>query len=48
MFDSHLADIINKHLKEIKLSENAKTALVRPINKKGNRGKIKTVDQSVF
>ena len=39
--DSHLAYIINKDLKENKFSENAKTALVRPIYKKDDRDKIK-------
>ena len=38
--DSHLAHIINKDLKENKFSENAKTALVRPIYKKDS-SKIK-------
>ena len=38
---SHLAHIINKDLKENRFSENAKTALVRPIYKKDGRGKIK-------
>ena len=38
--DSHLAYIINKDLKENKFSENAKTALVRPIYKKYDRAKI--------
>ena len=38
--NSHLAYIINKDLKENKCSENAKTALVRPIYKKYDRGKI--------
>ena len=33
--------IIIKDLKENKFSENAKTALVRPIYKKDDRGKIK-------
>ena len=32
--------IVNKDLKENKFSENAKTALVRPIYKKDNRDKI--------
>ena len=41
VIDSHLAHIINKDLKENKFSENAKTALVRPIYKKDERGKIK-------
>ena len=41
VIDSHLAHIINKDLKENKFSENAKTALVRPIYKKDDRGKIK-------
>ena len=35
------AYFINKDLKENKFSENAKTALVRPIYKKDDRGKIK-------
>ena len=37
VIDSHLAYIINKDFKENKFSENAKTALVRPIYKKGDR-----------
>ena len=41
VIDSHLAHIINKDLKENRFSENAKTALVRPIYKKDGRGKIK-------
>ena len=41
IIDSHLAHIINKDLKENKSSENARTALVRPIYKKDDRGKIK-------
>ena len=41
VIDSHLAHIINKDLKENKYSENAKTALVRPIYKSDDRGKIK-------
>ena len=41
VIDSHLAYIINKDLKENKFSENAKTALVRPIYKKDDKGKIK-------
>ena len=41
VFDSHLAHIINKHLKENNLSENAKKTLVRPIYKKDDTGKIK-------
>ena len=40
VIDSHLAYIINKDLKENKFSENAKTALVRPIYKKDS-SKIK-------
>ena len=35
------AYFINKDLKENKFSENAKTALVRPIYKKDDKGKIK-------
>ena len=41
VIDSHLAYIINKDLKENKFSENAKTALVRPIYKKDDRDIIK-------
>ena len=41
IIDYHLAYIINKDLKENKFSENAKTALVRPIYKKDDKGKIK-------
>ena len=41
IIDSHLAHIINKDLKENKSSENARTALVRPIYKKDDRDKIK-------
>ena len=40
IIDYHLAYIINKDLKENKFSENAKTALVRPIYKKDS-SKIK-------
>ena len=46
--DSHLAHIINKDLKENKFSENTKTALLRSIYKKDDRGKNKTIDQPVF
>ena len=41
VIDSHLAFIINKGLQENKFSENVKTALVRPIYKKDDKGKIK-------
>ena len=41
VIDSHLAYIISKDLKENNFSENAKTALVRPIYKKDDRDKIK-------
>ena len=41
VIDSHLAYIINKDLKENKFSENAKTALVKPLYKKDDRNKIK-------
>ena len=41
VIDSHLSHIINKTLKENKFSENAKTALVRPIYKKDDGSKIK-------
>ena len=41
VIDSYLAYIINKDLKENKFSENANTALVRPIYKKDDRDKIK-------
>ena len=40
VIDSHLAHIINKDLKENKSSENARTALAKPIYKKDDRGKI--------
>ena len=39
--DSHLVYITNKDLKKNKFSENAKTALIRPIYKKDHRYKIK-------
>ena len=42
VIDSHLAYIINKDLKENKFSENAETALVRPIYKKDDRDRIKS------
>ena len=45
--DSHLACVINKDFME-KKSGNAKTALARPIYRKDNREKSKTIDQSVF
>ena len=41
VIESHLVHIINKDLKESEFSENAKTALVKPIYKKDDRGKIK-------
>ena len=41
VIDSHLTYIINKDLKENKFSENAKTALVKPIYKKDDGEKIK-------
>ena len=37
MFDCHIANIINKGISNNKFSENAKTATLRPIFKKGNR-----------
>ena len=40
-FDSHIANIINKDISNKKFSENAKTATVRPIFKKGDRTEIK-------
>ena len=39
--DCHIANIINKDISNNKLSENAKTATIRPIFKKGDRTKIK-------
>ena len=41
VIDYHLAYIINKDLKQNKFSENAMTALPRPIHKKHDRHKIK-------
>ena len=41
VIDSHIAYIINKDLKENNFSENAKTALVRPMYKKDDSDKIK-------
>ena len=38
--DSPLTNIINIDIKENKFSDDAKTALVRPLNKKDNRDKI--------
>ena len=42
VIDLHLTNIINRDEKENKFSENAKTALVRPIYKKNDRVKIQT------
>ena len=41
IIDCHIASIINKDIFNNKLSENAKTATVRPIFKKGYKTKIK-------
>ena len=41
IIDCHIAVIINKDISNNKFSENAKTATVRPIFKKGVRTKIK-------
>ena len=38
--DSHLTNIIIRDIKENKFSEDAKTALVRPLYKKNDRDKI--------
>ena len=38
--DLHLTNIINRDIKENKFSEDAKTALVRPLHKKNDRDKI--------
>ena len=38
--DSHLTNIINRDVKENKFSEDAKTALVRPLRKKNDQDKI--------
>ena len=42
IIDCHIANIINKNISNKKFSENAKTATVRPIFKKGDRTEIKT------
>ena len=42
IIDCHIANIINKNISNNKFSENAKTATVRPIFKKGDRTEIKT------
>ena len=41
IIDCHIANIINKDISNNKFSENAKTATVRPIFKKGHRTEIK-------
>ena len=41
IIDCHMANIINKDISNNKFSENAKTATVRPIFKKGDRTEIK-------
>ena len=41
IIDCHIGVIINKDISNNKFSENAKTATVRPIFKKGVRTKIK-------
>ena len=41
IIDCHIANIINKHISNNKFSENAKTATVRSIFKKGARTKKK-------
>ena len=40
VINSHLTNIINRDIKENKFSEDAKTALVRPLYKKNDRDKI--------
>ena len=40
--DCHIANIINKDISNSTLSENAKTATVRPFLKKGDRTEIKS------
>ena len=40
VIDSHLTNIINRDIEENKFSEDAKTALVRPLYKKKDRDKI--------
>ena len=40
VIDSHLTNIINRDIKENKFSEDAKTALVRPLYKNNDRDKI--------
>ena len=41
IIDCHIVNIINKDISNNKFSENAKTATLRPIFKKGDRTKIK-------
>ena len=41
VLDSHLANIVNRDIKENKFSEDTKTSYVRPLYKKNNRDKIK-------
>ena len=41
IIDCHIANIVNKDNSNDKFSENAKTAIVRPIKKKRNRSEIK-------
>ena len=45
VIDSHLANIINSDISRNAFSENAKVASVRPIFKKKERKKLKTIDQ---
>ena len=40
VIDSHLANIINRDVKESKFFKDAKTSLVKPLNKKNDRDKI--------
>ena len=40
VIDSHSTNIINTDIKENRFSEDAKTALVRPLHKKNDRNKI--------
>ena len=39
VIDPHLTNIINRDIEENKFSEDAKTALVRPLHKKNHRDK---------
>ena len=48
IIDSHFINIINKDIDNNRFSKYAKIASVRPIFKKKEREKLKTIDQSAF